>query len=163
MALVPDPVRRLGALAVRVTEDAERLRERLRLANVEGERLVAMGDGWWRLSHATGERAARALLYRLGAERYRDRVLVAWSRAPESAPDAAWRVLATLPSRWSVPRAPFKSGAFTTRGVPRGPRLGQAMRAAEEAWIAADFPRDPPAIAAITDAAVAMEEEKSEE
>src|SRR5262249_59195379 len=36
-----DPVRRLGALAVAVVEDAERLRERLRLKNSEHERLVA--------------------------------------------------------------------------------------------------------------------------
>jgi poly(A) polymerase len=159
LALAPDPVRRLGALAVRVTEDAERLRERLRLANAEGDRLETMGDGWWRLSRTTGEQAGRALIYHLGAERYLDRLLAAWSRAPESATDEAWRALATLPSRWSAPRPPFKSGAFTTRGVPRGPRLGQAMRAAEEAWIAADFPRDPPAIAAITDAAAAAARE----
>ncbi|MCC6779392.1 MAG: CCA tRNA nucleotidyltransferase [Hyphomicrobiales bacterium] len=153
LALAPDPVRRLGALAVWVTEDAERLRQRLRLANAEGERLLSMADGWWRLSRSTGERAGRVLLYQLGPGQYLDRLLVAWTRAPESASDEAWHALASLPSRWSAPRSPFKSGAFTTRGVPRGPRLGQAMRAAEAAWIAADFPRDPTAIAAITETA----------
>src|SRR4051812_8014490 len=37
LGLAGDPVRRLGALAVSVLEDAERLRERLRLANTEYE------------------------------------------------------------------------------------------------------------------------------
>ena len=40
-------------------------------------------------------------------------------------------------------------------GVPKGPRLGAALAAAEEAWIAARFPSDAPAVAAIADAAAA--------
>ena len=47
LGLPPDPVRRLGALGVLVVEDAERLWQRLRLANVEHERLRSMADGWW--------------------------------------------------------------------------------------------------------------------
>jgi len=43
------------------------------------------------------------------------------------------------------------------RGVPKGPRLGAALAAAEEAWIAAGFPADASAIAAIADAAAAAE------
>jgi hypothetical protein len=39
--------------------------------------------------------------------------------------------------------------------VPKGPRLGAALAAAEEAWIAARFPSDAPAVAAIADAAAA--------
>src|SRR5262249_44907842 len=103
LALVPDAVRRLGALAISVAEDAERLRERLRLANAEYERLASMGDGWWQISARLGERAGRALLYRLGPVRFADRVLIAWTRAPEGAADAAWRALATLPARWTAP------------------------------------------------------------
>lgn len=40
--LPPDPVRRLGALALWGPDDAERLRERLRLSNAEGRRLAGM-------------------------------------------------------------------------------------------------------------------------
>ena len=65
LALEADAVRRIGALGVHVTEDAERLRERLRLANAEHERLLSMADGWWHVSPASGEQAARALLYHL--------------------------------------------------------------------------------------------------
>jgi len=155
LALAPDPVRRLGALAVSVIEDAERLRERLRLANAEHERLVSMADAWWRISTAWDEREGRVLLYRVGPERFTDRVLIAWTRAPEGAADAGWRALATLPSRWSAPVFPLKAAHFIERGVARGPRLGAALAAAEEGWIAADFPLDKAALAAIADAAVA--------
>jgi len=138
----PDPVRRLGALGVLIDEDAERLREKLRLFNSESERLASIANRWWRVSPALGEAGAQVLLYRLGPQRYIDRVLIAWTRAPQGAADPAWRALAALPARWTAPRFPLKSGDLTTRGVPRGPALGAAMRAAEAAWIAAGFPQD---------------------
>jgi len=155
LSLPPDPARRLAALGVLVTEDAERLRERLRLTNAESERLASMGETWWRIVAGLSEQAARALLYRLGPENYLDRVLIAWSRAPEGAADPHWHALATLCTRWSAPMFPLKAADFMARGVERGPRLGAAMRAAEEAWIAAGFPLDREALARIAEAAVA--------
>jgi len=109
-----------------------------------------MANRWWRVSPALGEAGARVLLYRLGPERYADRVLIAWSRAPQGAADPAWRALVALPTRWTVPRFPLKSADLVARGVPRGPALGAAMRAAEEAWIAAGFPEDEAALDRIT-------------
>jgi poly(A) polymerase len=138
----PDAVRRLGALGVFIGEDAERLRERLRLFNAEYERLASVADRWWRVLPALGEAGARVLLHRLGPERYLDRVLIAWTRAPEGASDPNWRALASLPALWTAPRFPLKSADLVARGVPKGPALGAAMRAAEEAWIAAGFPED---------------------
>jgi poly(A) polymerase len=153
LALAPDVVRRLGALGVSVVEDAERLRQRLRLANAEYERLMSMADGWWRIGALTSEREARALLYRLGPEKFADRVLIAWTRAPEGAGDARWHALARLPARWTAPVFPLKAADFIARGVEKGPKLGAALRAAEAAWIAADFPGDAPALAAIAEEA----------
>jgi poly(A) polymerase len=158
LALAPDPVRRLGALAVSVAEDAERLRERLRLANAEYERLASMADAWWQISQQWDEGAGRTLLYRLGPDRFVDRVLLAWTRAPEGAADPSWRVLVTLPARWSAPTFPLKAADFMARGVPKGPRLGAVLRAAEEAWVAAGFPDDAAALAAITEQALAVTE-----
>jgi poly(A) polymerase len=155
LALASDPVRRLGALSVSVVEDAERLRERLRLANAEYERLASMADGWWQISANGEEHEGRALLYRLAPERFADRVLLAWTRAPQGAADRHWHRLATLPARWSAPAFPLRAADFMARGVPKGPGLGAALAAAEEAWIAAGFPEDAAAVAAIADAAVA--------
>ena len=152
----PDAVRRLGALGVWVAEDAERLAQRLRLANAETERLDAL-DGWWRVAPAAGEPAARALLYQLGAQSYVDRVLVAWARSSAGAADTAWSALATLPRRWTAPVFPLKAADFFRRGMAAGPALGAAMRAAEAAWIAADFPEQAAALEAIADDAARMQ------
>ncbi len=149
----PDAVRRLGALGVWVAEDAERLTQRLTLSNAELERLLEL-EHWWRVAPASEPQAAHALLYDLGPQSFADRVLVAWSRADAGASDVGWRDLATLPQRWTVPVSPLKAADFTRRGVAVGPSLGVAMRAAEKAWIAADFPDDPAVLGAIADRAI---------
>jgi poly(A) polymerase len=156
LALAPDSIRRLAALGVSVVEDAERLRERLRLSNAEHERLASMADGWWHISWQMGETAGRVLLYRLGPEHFVDRVLLAWARSPQGARDQPWRSLATLPERWTAPSLPLKAADLMARDVAPGPRLGAALEAAEEIWIAAGFPTDAAALAAIADAAVAQ-------
>ena len=152
MGFAPDPIRRLGALGVRIVEDAVRLWQRLRLANAEHDRLATMAGAWWRVAPCN-DKNARALLYGLGAERFADRTLLAWTRSPAPATDPAWHSLATLPQRWTAPTFPLKAGDFLKRGLAKGPALGVALRAAEEAWIAADFPADPAAIASIADTA----------
>jgi poly(A) polymerase len=153
MGAQADAVRRLGALGVIVKEDAERLAERLRLSNAEAERLAAL-NFWWRVSPAGGDQAAHALLYQLGPQSFLDRVLLAWSRSDAGAADKAWRELASLPHNWTAPMFPLKAADFIRRGIAPGPALGVALRAAEQAWIAADFPDDRDAIEAIADNAV---------
>jgi poly(A) polymerase len=148
----PDATRRLGALGVAVMEDAERLSQRLRLSNAEFERLMAL-EYWWRVRPAAGAHAARVLLYQLGPGSFTDRVLVAWSRSDAGAADRAWHDLATLPQHWTAPRFPLKAADFINRGVTKGPDMGAALRAAEQAWIDADFPEDRAAIDAIADRA----------
>ena len=157
LGLEADAVRRLGALAVAVTEDARRLALRLRLTNSETKALDSMGHRWWRLARMD-EATARRRLYRLGADRYRDRLLLAWARAgadPDSAPlSESWQQLATLPERWSAPKFPLKAADFIARGITEGPALGQVLRLAEDAWLAADFPLDQTALIAIADQTV---------
>jgi poly(A) polymerase len=151
--LAPHACRRLGALAVGIIEDAERLAQRLRLSNAEAERLLSMGSGWWHIS-PTDEQAMRALLYRIGDEHFRDRVALAWSRAGSRASDEAWLQMLRLPERWTKPKFRLKAADFLARGLVPGPQLGKALAAAEEAWVAANFPLDQAALAAIADAAV---------
>ena len=153
IGLAADAVRRLGALGVMVVEDAERLGQRLRLSNADAERLAAL-ERWWRVSVECGDQPAHALLYRLGPQSFADRVLVAWSRSPAGAADRAWHALASLPQRWTAPKFPLKAADFTRRGLAPGPALGATLRAAEEAWIAADFPAERAALDAIADRAV---------
>jgi poly(A) polymerase len=146
-----DPARRLAALAVWVTEDAERLWQKLRLTNAEHARIVAMAENWRRLSDESSEQAQRALLYRLGPQHFTDTALLAWARSDATAHDEVWRALASLPQRWTAPAFPIKAADLIARGVAPGPALGAAMRTAEQAWIAADFPQDKAALEKIAD------------
>ena len=150
MRLEADAMRRLGALGVAVREDGKRLAQTLRLSNAETERLIAL-DGWWRVTPAAGEKPARALLYRLGPQHFSDQVLLAWSRSGAGVADLAWRGLAYLSEAWSAPAFALKAADFIRRGVAAGPALGAALRTAEEAWIAADFPTDRAAVELIAD------------
>ncbi|HET7887031.1 MAG TPA: CCA tRNA nucleotidyltransferase [Bradyrhizobium sp.] len=152
--LPPDPIRRLGALAVAVTEDARRVASRLRLSNAETKALDSMGHRWWRLAGMDEARAKRRL-YRLGEDRYRDRLMLAWARSREGSDAASWRELAGLPARWIAPRFPLRAADFVARSLHPGPELGQALALAEDAWLAADFPLDQSSLDAIADQAVA--------
>jgi poly(A) polymerase len=151
--LSPDPIRRLGALAVAVTEDAKRLALRLRLTNAETKALDSMGHRWWRLA-GMDEARARRRLYRLGADRYRERLMLAWARSGEGSDAASWRALVSLPERWSAPKFPLKAADFIARGIGQGPGLGQALALAEDAWLAAEFPLDQASLDAIADQAM---------
>ncbi|MGY4626581.1 CCA tRNA nucleotidyltransferase [Bradyrhizobium sp. USDA 4486] len=154
LGLTASATRRLAALAVAVTEDAKRVAMRLRLSNAEAKALDSMGHRWWRFA-AKDEAHARRLLYRLGAERYQDRVLLAWARDGGDTGSSRWRALAELPQRWTAPKFPLKAADFIARGLAEGPALGHVLTLAEDAWLAADFPLEEAALASIADQAAA--------
>jgi tRNA nucleotidyltransferase/poly(A) polymerase len=156
MGLAPSAIRRLGALAVAVTEDARRLSARLRLTNNETKALDSVGHRWWRMADMDEARARRRL-YRLGADRYRERMMLGWARSGGTANPASarWHELATLPARWSAPKFPLKAADFVARGIAEGPALGHVLTLAEDAWLAADFPLQAPALEAIADQTMA--------
>ena len=154
VGLKADPMRRLAALAVALPEDARRLTTRLRLSNNEAKALDSMGHRWWRLA-GMDEARARRRLYRLGEERYRDRLLLAWARAGSASDPAPWIELARLPQRFTPPKFPLRASDFIARGVAEGPALGHVLTLAEDAWLAADFPLEPAVLASLADQAVA--------
>lgn len=154
LGLTASPTRRLAALTVAVTEDAKRVATRFRLSNAEAKALDSMGHRWWRFA-SKDEASARRLLYRLGPERYHDRVLLGWARAASELHSLRWRALAELPQRWTAPKFPLKAADFIARGMTEGPALGHVLTLAEDAWLAADFPLDEAALAAIADQAAA--------
>jgi poly(A) polymerase len=153
VGLDASPLRRLGALAVSVAEDAERLSHKLRLTNNEQARLASMAEGWRRISPAIGEAGLRALIYRLGPDVFTDHALLGWARSWKSANDRAWHDLATLPQRFAAPVFPLKAADFIKRGVAKGPALGEALRIAEASWVAQGFPAEARTLDALADAA----------
>src|SRR5690349_12612045 len=72
---VSDPLRRLAALIETDAAGAAALAERLRLSNDQRDRLAGLARPW-PLDPAGDAQAQRLALYRLGAERYRDLVLL---------------------------------------------------------------------------------------
>jgi poly(A) polymerase/tRNA nucleotidyltransferase (CCA-adding enzyme) len=101
------------------------------------------------------EATAQRRLYRLGADRYRDRMMLAWARAGSDFSSSQWRELATLPDRWTSPVFPLKAADFISRGIAEGPALGHVLTLAEDAWLAMQFPLDAAALKAIADDTVA--------
>ncbi|WP_454617267.1 CCA tRNA nucleotidyltransferase [Bradyrhizobium cenepequi] len=154
LGLEASTVRRLGALALVIAEDARRVAAKLRLTNAEAKGLEAMADRWWQLA-GIDEAAARRWLYRLGEAAYLDRLMLAWVRTSDGHDTAHWRELARLPQRWQAPKFPLKAADFIARGVAEGPALGLVLAQAEQAWLAAEFPLDQATLSAIADEAVA--------
>jgi poly(A) polymerase/tRNA nucleotidyltransferase (CCA-adding enzyme) len=151
LGLDPNPIRRLGALAVAVTEDARRLSQRMRLSNAETKRLDSMGHRWWRLKDMDEDIAQRRF-YRIGDPcRYLDRIMLAWARAGRDATSPYWQKFVSLPDRWTPPVFPLKGGDFIARGIAEGPTLGHVLTLAEDAWLAARFPMDEAALKTIAD------------
>ena len=137
--LARDPLRGLAALAVMVEEDATRLAERLRLSNAESARLGAMAALKPALTRSMDMLAAKTALYRLGPERYRDRVLIAWTREGSPSDDADWRAHLALPERWQAPAFPLTGGDLLAAGMEKGPQVGAMLRELERQWIASGF------------------------
>jgi poly(A) polymerase len=80
-------------------------------------------------------------------------VSLAWSRASAEVNDDDWLRTLRLPERWTRPQFRLKAADLIARGLVPGPRLGKALAAAEDAWVAANFPVDQGTLAAIADAA----------
>jgi tRNA nucleotidyltransferase/poly(A) polymerase len=142
--LTPQPMLRLAALAVEVTEDAERLGHRLKLSNAEREQLAraATASAEARRTPPSAE-AVKALVYRQGSEAAGDLLLVAWTRALGTAPDdAGWWARMDLAGQWRAPKFALTGADVMALGISEGPRIGALLRRVEEWWIAAGFPAD---------------------
>ena len=145
----PDAIRRLAVLALRVPDDADRLRGKLRLSNAEARRLALMAG---RVPEMGDDSAAQAFIYRTGADAARDRALLAAARGR-----VGMEQIGRLATHWTVPRPPFSADDLMALGLKPGRALGAALRRAEVAWIAAGFPEDRPRIDALLRASIDTE------
>jgi poly(A) polymerase len=135
----PDPLRRLAALVVVDAAGAAILAERLRLSNAWRDRLVGLAAPW-PLDPAGDARGQRRALYRFGAERYRDLVLLI---AAEGGMDAArLNELMGLAAGWQHPAFPLAGRDVTALGIPPGPLIGQLLAEVRRWWEDGDFAPD---------------------
>jgi poly(A) polymerase len=135
--LAPSAALRLAALTIFVAEDVDRLADRLRLSNAE-QAVLALGASA-NAPALPGEPAAKALLYRLGVERYRLRLVLAWADSGAAPDDTDWKAALALPTRWQTPVFPIGGNDVMALGDLKGPDIGDILKRLEEEWIASGF------------------------
>jgi poly(A) polymerase len=153
----PDPLLRLAALAVQIEEDAERLRERLRLSNGEYDRLATIARALETL-HGTSAPPSlgdlRLLLFERGRQGARDAIALSQVDCGAAPDDErfshAWRFVSDTPQ----PRLPFSGADIVARGVGPGQRVGVVLKNLQALWIRAGFPREPETLARLMDEAL---------
>ncbi len=133
-----DPLRRLAALVEIDEQGAARLAERLRFSRAEAARLARLAVPPIAVHPRLSERAARVALYRLGADTFRDLVLLAWATRMRSTAKG-WHRLLDLARRWVPVELPVGGADVLALGVPSGPAVGALLGALEAWWTARDF------------------------
>jgi tRNA nucleotidyltransferase/poly(A) polymerase len=146
LGIAPEVPRRLAALACRITEDVDRVGDQLRLANLERERVRKAVGAAAAFASPLDERAARRVLYRLGAEAFQDGVMLAFALAGAEPDDARWQRLYRLPERWQAPRFPLRGRDVVAEGAQHGPAVGALLKSVEDWWVAEDFVPDETAL-----------------
>jgi tRNA nucleotidyltransferase/poly(A) polymerase len=94
----PNAILRLAALSVFVAEDAPRLAARFKLSNAD-QALLALGADEPLDAALPSEDAAKRLLYKIGAERFPPKVLLAWAASGAPADADGWLRALALPDR----------------------------------------------------------------
>jgi poly(A) polymerase len=153
-----DPVLRLVALSVAIPEDADRLRDRLRLANAEYERIKSAAAALVDLhgiSAPPSREDLRALLFNAGREAARDALALAHAESGAPPADAAFAAAHRFLAETSIPRLPFSGADLIARGHAAGPSVGRTLRAFQALWIRAGFPETPETLTRLLDEAAA--------
>ena len=155
----PDPVHRLAALAVMVAEDADRLRDLLRLSGAEHARLAAYAAVLARMksrAEPLDAAAVRRFVAEAGIATVRD-VLTATEGEPRPRLTGdglqAYRRFAA--GEEAAPQFPLKGADLVRRGIAKGPEVGRRLERAREAWLAEGCLLDPAATARLLDVALA--------
>lgn len=135
----PEPLVRLAALLGRDGAAMASVCEQMKASNAERDRCAAMTASAESFGVATvrpglGERERSAVLYRMGAEAFSDQMRLA-EAAGEGDADADLVAAA----HWQKPRFPITGQDLAAAGIPRGPQMGQQLKALEAVWVESGF------------------------
>lgn len=136
----PAPIWRLAALAVMVEEDAERLREDLRLSNDEHRKLAAYAR-LLSLLRTWALPLDAAAIRRLAADHDIEALRVALA-AMDGEPlpivhaDARAALERFRSGAEPLPAFPLRGADLVEAGIPKGPRIGEMLARARQAWLA---------------------------
>ncbi len=155
--LPPDATLRLGALAVLVEEDAERLQDLLRLSNLQRVRLnqaVKAARALPRDNALPGKTDLVRFLFLHGRRAAMDGLLLAQAGDAGGHEVTDWQSALAFLRDTPEPRLPFTGSDLMQRGVPSGPALGAMLKRLQALWIRAGFPKDPQTLGNLLDAAL---------
>lgn len=149
----PDAMLRLEAIVPPDQERMKALAARLKLSNVQAERLTA-----WAATPGVGptttERELAKGLYRSGRQPWLDclRLSLASARGRaigdgHAGNDAlveagGFSRLLKFAERWTPPQFPLKGADLQKAGIPAGPDMGKLLKRLEQEWVDADFAPD---------------------
>ena len=137
-----DALLRLAALLPNDPQVADAIADRLRLSNADRDRLVDLASTNEKIVSYLSIREVRKLLYRLGPERFRDRVRLRWAEDPKDSNAIQWRALLAMADAWQRPVFPLSGKDVMAAGVVQGPLIGRILGEVEEWWIDSDFTED---------------------
>ena len=152
----PDAVLRLAALLPDGGEAAHAAADALKLSSADRTRLEQALNGEKIAAHLSAQ-DARRLLYRIGAARFKDKVLLQWAGAPSRSGAGAWRMLLEMADNWQRPRFPLSGRDVMQAGVPEGPDVGRILAQVEDWWAGGDFAADEGALRDRLHAAIAQD------
>ncbi len=153
----PDAVLRLAAFSILITEDGDRLRERLRLSNEETARLHGAAktlaalhgiDAPPPVSHL------REMLFLSGARAAGDALALAFAESGAAPDDRQWLEAARYLDETPAPTFPITGADLVARGLAPGRELGATLKALQAKWIRAGFPRDPAVVRRLVEEAI---------
>ncbi|HMK89106.1 MAG TPA: CCA tRNA nucleotidyltransferase [Methylocystis sp.] len=157
---LPDALLRLAALAIVVREDADRLRDKLRLANAEYERLADAARLRERLHERKSpfsQQELTELLFLEGRQAVYDALTLAQAECVGTPERAVWRAAAQFIEGAQAPTFPIKGADLLALGLPPGQSLGATLKRLQARWIRAGFPRDPHKVLRLLDDAAGEE------
>jgi poly(A) polymerase len=151
-------VLRLAALAVVIPEDADRLRDWLRLANAESDRLRSAAATLIGL-HGTQAPPSlhdlKTLLFSAGRRAARDALMLAQAESEALPLDATFAAADRFLAEAPEPKLPISGSDLIARGVAAGRPVGRALRAFQALWIRAGFPKEPETLTRLLEEAAA--------
>ncbi len=154
----PDALLRLAALAIRVREDAERLRGGLRLSNAETLRLLSLSDALAKMHDIEAPPSLgdlRTLLFTYGRRTARDAMMLAHVDSRASADAEAFLFAVRFLESTPEPKLPFGGTDLIRKGVPNGPGIGATLKDLQAAWIREGMPKEPEVLARLLEEALA--------
>ena len=137
-----DALLRLAALLPDDGAMASAAADRLRLSNAQKARLVAAATPDRAIVSWMSPKAVRQRVYRLGADAFCDKVMLAWAASGRPAAAVQWRALLPIARTWPRPSLPLTGEEVMAAGVPRGPMVGKVLTEVESWWADNDFPAD---------------------